>query len=175
MILSLLEKRRSIRSFTDRPVDADKIDQLVEALLRSPSSRSINPWEFIIVNDRSLLKQLATAKEHGSGFLEGAPLAVVVCADTRKSDVWVEDCAIAAIILQLTAESLGLGSCWAQIRLREHGAGKTAEEYVRELLHLPGHFSVASIIGLGYPGEEKEGHPRSALEYAKIHQDTYGQ
>lgn len=175
MVLSVLQKRRSVRRFKNQPIEAEKVDQLVEALLRSPSSRGINPWEFILVNDRTLLRQLATAKEHGSGFLEAAPLAVVVCADTRKSDVWIEDCAIAAIVLQLTAESLGLGSCWAQIRERSHGYGKTAEEFVRELLHLPAHFSVASIIGVGYPDEKKEGHPRSALDYDKVHQNIHGQ
>ena len=50
--------------------------------------------------------------------LETAPLAVVICADETLNDAWIEDCSIASILLQLTAQSIGLGSCWIQIRNR---------------------------------------------------------
>lgn len=173
MVLSLLQKRRSIRRFQDRPVEEEKVEILREALLRSPSSRGRNPWEFVVVTDRTLLRQLAAAKEHGSAFLTGAPLVVVVAADPQRCDVWVEDCAIAAIILQLAAESLGLGSCWAQIRLREHDDGRSAEAYVKELLGLPEGCVVECIVGLGYPAEQKPGHPRDELAWEKIHRNRY--
>ena len=77
-----------------------------------------------------MLGKLAKSKQHGSEFLKNAPLAIVICADSTKSDVWVEDCSIAAIIIQLTALSLGLGSCWAQIRDRQHDYEITAEGYI---------------------------------------------
>jgi nitroreductase len=173
MILSILEKRRSIRKFQVQPVEAEKVDALVEAALRSPSSRGRNPWEFVLVTDADSLEKLSKAKAHGAEFLSGAKVAFVVCADREKSDVWIEDCSIAAIILQLTAESLGLGSCWAQIRLRQRKDGSSAEDYVRDLLGLPSRFSVGSIIGIGYPGETKPGHPKKSLEYGKIHYEKY--
>jgi nitroreductase len=97
-MIDLLRKRRSIRTYTREPVDPLIIELLVEALLRAPSSRGINPWEFIIVDDRELLARLARAKQHGSAFLEHAAVGIVVSADTTKSDVWVEDCSIAAIV-----------------------------------------------------------------------------
>jgi nitroreductase len=174
MLLRLLEKRRSIRKFHSKPLKGDEVDALTEALLRSPSSRGRNPWEFLVVTDRELLGKLALAKEHGSAFLAGAPLAVVVCADPQRSDVWVEDCAIASILVQLTAESMGLGSCWAQIRLRPHGDGRSAEDYLRELLGLPDRFVVASIIGIGHPAEARAPHSKESLEYEKIHRNGYG-
>ncbi|MEJ2698503.1 MAG: nitroreductase family protein [Desulfuromonadales bacterium] len=173
MILPILEKRRSIRKFQAKPVERDKIDILIEAALRSPSSRGRNPWEFVVVTDPARLKMLSRAKTHGAEFLKGAPLAIVICADREKSDVWVEDCSIAAIILQLTAESLGLGSCWAQIRLRQHEDGIPAEEYLRRILDLPARFAVESIIGIGYPGESKPGHPKESLDYGKVHFEGY--
>jgi nitroreductase len=173
MLLSLLEKRRSIRKFQPESLKPDEVDALTEALLRSPSSRGRNPWEFIVVTDREMLDKLARAKEHGSAFLKGAPLAVVVCADPERCDVWVEDCAIASIVVQLTAESMGLGSCWVQIRLRPHGGGRSAEEYLREVLGLPARYMVASIIGIGHPDERPPGHPKESLPYDKIHFNGY--
>src|SRR5574340_493146 len=115
-MMNLVRKRRSIRTYTREPVDRESLDLLVEAMLRSPSSRNRQPWEFVIVDDPQLLSKLSEAKEHGSGFLQNAPLGIVVCADSAKSDVWVEDCSIAAILVQMVAQSLGLGSCWIQIR-----------------------------------------------------------
>ena len=166
--IELLRKRRSIRKFTREKVDPETIDLLIEALLRAPSSRGINPWEFVVVDDEELLSRLSRSKEHGSEFLKNAPLAIVVCADGAKSDVWIEDCAIASIIVQLAALSSGLGSCWVQIRKRMHDGGKSAEEYVRELLHLPEHLKVESIIGIGHPGETKRPTPAKDLQYVKV-------
>jgi nitroreductase len=63
----------------------------------------------------------------------------------------VEDCSIAAIVAHLTAHSLGLGSCWIQIRNRAHSIEKTAEKHVQELLGIPSDLRVESIISIGFP------------------------
>jgi nitroreductase len=167
-MIELLRKRRSIRKFTEEKVEPETIELLIEALLRAPSSRGINPWEFIVVDDRELLACLSQAKEHGAEFLKNAPLAIVVCADETRSDVWIEDCTIASIIVQLAALSVGLGSCWAQIRNRMHDSGRPAEEYVRELLGLPERFKVESIIGIGHPAETKRPVSTRDLQYEKV-------
>jgi len=173
MLLPLLEQRRSIRQFKADPVAAEKVEQLIEAALRAPSSRGRNPWHFVVVDEPRLLAGLATAKAHGAEFLAGAPLAIVVCAEPERCDVWIEDCAIAAIILQLTAESLGLASCWAQMRLRDRADGRSAETYVKELLGLPASWTVPCIIGIGTPQRRLPGHPRESLDFAKIHRNGY--
>lgn len=116
MFMSLIQKRRSIRRFLAKQVEPEKMDLLAEAALRSPSSRGLRPWEFIFVTDRSLLEKLSRAKSYGSSHLKNAPLAIVVCADPAKCDVWIEDSSIASTFIQLAAESLGLGNCWIQIR-----------------------------------------------------------
>ena len=174
MFIELLRNRRSIRRYEKRQVEKDKIDLILEAALRSPSSRSLNPWEFIVVTDRELIEKLSMAKEHGSAFLKGAPVLVVVCADPERCDVWIEDCSIASILIQLQAQDLGLGSCWVQIRKRMHNSKKTAEDYVKEILGIPEKMVVESIIGIGYPAERKEPHPADSLQYKKIHLNRYG-
>ncbi len=173
-ILNLLRKRRSIRQFSDQAVEQEKIELLVEAALRTPTSRGRSPWEFIVVNDPERLVQLGNAKEHGSLFLAGAPLAIVVAADAGKSDVWTEDCSIAAMVVQLTAEELGLGSCWAQIRLRTHNEELSAGEYLKDLLDLPSTHAVECIIGIGYPAEQKDGHSAESLLFDQVHRERYG-
>ena len=77
MFDELIQKRRSIRRFLDQPVEPEKIDRLMEAALRAPSSRGLNPWEFVVVDERPLLETLATCKPHGASFLGQAPLGVV--------------------------------------------------------------------------------------------------
>jgi nitroreductase len=173
-MIELLRKRRSIRKFEQRPVEADKVDLLMEAALRSPSSRGFNPWEFVVVTDPATISALAQSKPHGAAFLKGAPLAVAVCADPLKSDVWVEDVSIAAIILHLTATDLGLGSCWIQLRKREHADGKTAGDYAAGVLGLPSGMQVAAIIAIGYPAQRPAPHPKESLAYEKVSVNRYG-
>lgn len=174
MFLSLIEKRRSLRKFQDKPVEPEKIEQLVEAMLRSPSSRGFNPWEFVVVTDKESIEKLSRSKENGSSFLKNAPLCVVVCADPEKSDVWVEDASIASIFIHLAAASLGLGGCWIQIRKRPHDSTTPAEKYIQETLNIPSNLKVESIVAVGYPDEEKPGHPKDSLMYDKVSYNTYG-
>jgi nitroreductase len=172
-MINLLRQRRSIRKYTARPVNRQARDLLVEALLRSPTSRNNKSWEFIVADDPSLLAKLSTAKAQGGAFLKDAPLGIVIAADSTKSDVWVEDTAIAGILVQAVAESLGLGSCWIQIRQRPHDAETTAEAFIQQLLGLPEHIKVASIISLGYPGETKPPVPANELDYHKVKHNHY--
>jgi len=174
-MIDILRTRRSIRSYEKRRIDPQALELMKEALLRCPSSRSINPWTFIFVDNPGTLLRLSQAKEQGSGFLKDAALGIVICGDGSKSDVWIEDCAIAAIVVQLTAHSLGLGSCWIQIRNRSHSAEKTAGEYVRETLDIPKALSVGCMISLGYPANDHKP-PKSLeeLDYGKIHYNRYG-
>jgi nitroreductase len=174
MFMSLIRKRRSIRRFLDRPVEKEKLDILVEAAVRAPSSRGINPWHFVVVTDREMLARLARAKEHGSAFLKNAAVGIAVCADASKSDVWVEDASIATILIQLAAESLDLGSCWIQIRERMHAAQQTAEAYIADQLGLPAPLKVEAIVAIGYPDESKAPHARESLPDSQVHAGFYG-
>jgi len=172
-MIDILRTRRSIRKYETKPIDGQSLEILKEAVLRCPTSRGFNPWTFIFVDDPEVLHRLSQAKEHGSQFLKDAALGIVVCADETKTDVWVEDCSIAAVVAHLTAHSLGLGSCWIQIRNRSHSNEKTAEEYIRETLGIPKNLKVEAIVSIGNPGETKSPIPTEQLEYEKIKYNRY--
>jgi len=172
-MLELLRKRRSIRKYQNKEVEKDKIEQLIKAALLSPSSRNICPWEFIVVNEKEKLIKLSQTKEHGSVFLKDASCAIVVLGDSAKSDVWIEDASIASIFTHLMAESMDLGSCWIQIRNRMHNKTKTSEQYIREILNIPQHISIESIIAIGYKNEDKKVRADDELNYNKVFFNEY--
>ncbi len=167
-MIKLLRNRRSIRKYKEQPIEPAKIEILKETVLRSPSSKNNNSWEFIFVDKKEIIARLKACKPHGVTPLETAPLAVVVCADATKNDVWIEDSSIASILLQLTAQSIGLGSCWIQIRNRMHSEGISSEKYIQQLLNIPENFKVTSIIAVGYAGSTREGKPFDELQFEKI-------
>ena len=172
-MIELLRTRRSIRRFTPEPVAAAAREILEEVALRSPTSRNREAWEFVFVDDPALRRGLAGSKPHGGAFLADAPLAVVVCGDEGRSDIWIEDCAIACILLQVTAHGLGLGSCWAQIRGRRHADGGPAEDHIRRLLGLPETLRVEAVIAIGVPDEAPAPRPATDLARAHIHQNRW--
>src|SRR5690554_917013 len=169
----VIEKRRSVRKYRRQPVEPEKIALIIETALRAPSSRGRNTWEFIVVDDHNIIRELSNAKQSGSSFLKGAPLALVVCANPDKSDMWIENASIASIFISLAAEAQGLGSCWIQIRDRRHNAEKVAEEFVKEELKIPSDLRVESIIAVGYPDEQKPAHKKEELQYEKVFNNVY--
>ena len=171
-MIDLLEKRRSIRKYLDKQVEQSKINAVLESALLSPSSRGINPWEFIVITDKALLNKLSLSKK-GAEFLKSSPLGIVVMADTTKSDVWIEDCSICSTILLLSAEYIGLGACWIQISNRMHSNEMSAEEYVRSLLDIPDSYSVLSIISIGYPNEKLPANKVTEQLKNKIHNTKF--
>ncbi len=173
MFMKLIKERRSIRKFIDKPVEKEKIKLLIESCLRSPSSRSLNPWEFIVITDKKILKELSCSKPHGASFLKNAPLGIAVIADPEKCDVWIEDSSITSTYIQLAAESIGLKSCWIQIRKRFYKDKITASSRAASILNIPENFQVESIIAIGYPDEVKKGHKKDSLSYDKIHYEKY--
>jgi nitroreductase len=175
MFIDLLRSRRSVRQFQDRPVEPAKVDLIVEAALRSPSSRGFNPWEFVVVDDPETIGRLSRVKPHGASFLAHAPLAVVVCADPEKSDVWVEDVSIATIMLHLAATDLGLGSCWIQLRKRSYDDATTAGDYAARVLGIRQGLVVSAIMAIGYPARQPEPHPESSIRRDKVSLNRYGE
>lgn len=154
-ITDILFKRRSIRKFTAEAISEQDIKELKRAALCAPTSKNCKSWQFVFVSNGEVIRQLSQCKEAGAQFLEGAPLAVVVMADTQKTDVWIEDTSIAAAYIQLQAEALGLGSCWAQVRERGFADGRRAEEIVRDIVGAPSHMAVECIIGIGHKDQQR--------------------
>lgn len=172
-MLDLLLTRRSCRKFEDRAVEAEKKEKLLQAAQLGPTGKNTRPWEFVVVEKKETLQKLSDCRQPNQPFLPKTPLAIVVLGNTQKTDTWVEDASISAILMQLEAEKLGLGSCWVQIRLRESNQGMSSEEYVRKLLGIPEHMAVLSIIAVGYPSGKMPAHQLDEVDQAKIHTETY--
>ena len=170
----LIKNRRSMRKFTGEELSQDQVVTLLKAALMSPSSKRSNPWQFIVVDDKETLQQLSICKEMGASFLKDAALAIVVMADPLVSDVWIEDAAIASIMIQLQAEDLGLGSCWIQIRERVTSEGIPSGDFVHDVLEIPLQLQVLSIIAIGHKGMERKPFNEEHLQWEKIHLNKYG-
>lgn len=174
MFTELAKKRRSIKKFTSQQVEQEKVDSIIEAALRAPSGRGARAWELVVVKDKGLLEKLSVAKPGGAAFVKDAPLGIVVSGDPSKSDLWLEDCAIAAVSMQYAAHSMGLGSRWTHMRGNEYKDGKTTRDYVAELLDLPDNLEVECIIAIGYPGEEMVPYKKEDLPFDQVNYHRYG-
>jgi nitroreductase len=169
----LAKNRRSTRKFTAQPVEQEKIDLLMKTALMAPTSKTSNPWHFIVVKNKGMLEKLSESRTMGSQFISGAALAIVVAADTTKSSVWIEDASIASTFIQLQAEAIGLGSCWVQVRDRMKEDTLTTENYIRQLLNIPQEISILNIIALGYKEAERKPHDDEKLLIDRIHYDKF--
>lgn len=171
----LIKVRRSMRKFTDEELSQEQVVQLLRAALMSPSSKHSTCWQFVVVDNKETLLRLSECKASGAAFLKDAPLGIVVLADPLQSDAWIEDASIAAIMIQLQAEDMGLGSCWIQIRERYQADGTPADECVRELLDIPAQLQVLSIIAVGHKGMERKPFDETRLQWEKVHLHKYGE
>ena len=111
----------------------------------------------MVVDDPTMLERISQMRDSGSAFVKNAPMAVIVLGDTALTDLWVDNCAISATILQLAAEEQGLGSCWVHVngRPRKKDAPDmgTAAEYLRKLLPIPASWSPLCVVALGYAAD----------------------
>lgn len=171
----LIIKRRSARKFKEELIQPQQLEQILKAGLMAPSSKRCMSWEFVVVEEKTVLKQLSVCKANGATFLANAPLAIVILGNELKTDVWIEDASIAAIMMQLQAEELGLGSCWIQVRGRSDNHGISAEENVCGLLNIPEVYHPLCILALGVKDEEKAPFDESRLKWEKVHLGSFKQ
>ena len=172
---NLFVNRHSIRRYTPEQLSPEAVKLIIEAGLLAPSSKSARPWQFIVVDDKDRLEALAKCKPAGAAPIAKCVMAIVVAADCVKSDVWIEDASIAAAYMQLQAETLGLGSCWIQIRNRFTNDDLPADEYVRDIVGLPEEYPVVCILTFGHKDETRRPVDTSKLMWEKVNIDTWKQ
>ncbi|MBR2352166.1 MAG: nitroreductase family protein [Alistipes sp.] len=150
----VINTRRSVRKFSPTVPSREVLLDIVHDALTAPSSRNMHTTRFMIVDDRETLDKIADMRDYGSGFMTGAPAAIVVMGDTTKTDLWRENCAISATMLQLSIVEHGLASCWVHVggrpRLQNEPQGEQAEEYLGTFLDIPEGCKVECVIALGY-------------------------
>ena len=152
--LELVDKRHSIRRFDERQIDSQTLETIVKSALKAPSSKNLQPWKLVVVTDEQTKNLLAEAKPANGTFVKYAPAAIVVLGDEQASDCWVEDCSIAATFVQLAAQSMGISSCWAQIRGRKREDGSPSEPFVCKAIGADEKYRVLCILALGYAAPE---------------------
>ena len=169
----VVQKRRSIRQFTSQPVEKEKIEQILEAALRAPTAMARRSAEIVVVTDREMLHKLAKAKAMGAAFIAEAAVAMVVVANPEKSGPAIEDSVIAAFSMQLAAQALGLGSCWAHMRDASYDALTSSCHYICQVLNIPRQLAVECVIAIGYAADGKNGYAATELGRERVHYEQY--
>jgi len=153
--------RRSVRSYKSTPVKKEDIIEIIKAAQYSPSGRHSRAWEFVVVNNKKEKDEIY--KLISQDFIKEAPVLIVSAVDTKKTNLGVQDLAIASENIFLQATQLGLGTVWKN--LDAEWASK-----VKKTLNIPDHFLVINIIPLGYPKEDISPHnEKEDFENSKIH------
>ncbi len=142
-------KRRSIRSYNDKEISEDIINDMLKAAMNAPSAMNKKAWEFIVIDDKKILSELSKTTEY-SFMLEKANKAIIVIGK-EETEYWQQDLAAATQNILLSATSYNVGSCWIGVAPK-----KEKEDYVRNLLRIPNELRIFSIISLGYTDKTKD-------------------
>jgi nitroreductase len=160
-----IKNRRSIRKFTNDPVPADLIKEILNAGMAAPSSGNLQCRHFYVVTNADLKKKIAAAALDQK-FIAESPVVFVICADHKiraeygdrgVSTYVLLDCAAAVQNMLLTAHSLKLGTCWV---------GAFYEDRVAKILDIPDNYRPMAIVPCGYPAESPETPPRVRFDDA---------
>ena len=168
----IFKKRRSIRQFTNKEVSQEQIHDILCAAMVSPSGNHVNPWEFVVVREKDKLSRLGKCGQWQS-FIADCNVAIVIIARESDTDMWLEDCSIAASHIYLEVADQGLGSCWANIRGGSTPEGQDREEYVREILDIPSEYRVLNVMAIGYPAVQPPPHGEDSYQEGKVHRDIF--
>jgi len=171
-VINNIMTRTSVRSYTDKPVEEEKIETLLRAGMAAPSAVNKQPWHFIVVNDKAVLNQIASLTPN-AGMAASAPLAIVVCGNMEKTldgqarDFWVQDVSAATENILLAAHGLGLGAVWTGTYPDLERCKKIAG-----LMNLPETMVPLCTIVVGYPDGEAQ--PKDKWNESNISYNTFG-
>lgn len=163
--------RVSVRKYADRPVSAQQVSAILHAAMSAPSGVNRQPWEFIVIDDKHLLTELADALPYAK-MTASAPVAIVVCGNTERfldgddNTLWQQDLSAASENILLAAHALGLGGVWTCIYPH-----KDRIEPVRSILNIPDNLIPFNLIPVGYP--EKEHDPMQKWNPKRVHQNRF--
>jgi len=156
-IIEVIRGRRSVRSYSERPVEREKIDRLLEAARLAPSASNRQEWRFVVVTDAGKRAKLARAAADQM-FVATAPVVLAACAEhdghvMRCGQLcYPIDVAIAVDHITLQAVAEGLGTCWI---------GAFDQQQVKDILGIPEAITVVELLTIGYPTQGPR--PRSRL------------
>lgn len=168
----IVKSRRSVRKFKQERISKELVEKLLDAGICAPTASNIQPWRFIVVDDPSTLEMI---RKVSPGYFGGAPLAIIVCSDRRRSYelggriardyLSIVDCAIAAGYILLAAQALGLGGCCVK---------SFSAPAIREILGIPREIEPELMLVIGWPDEQPMKPPKFRLDEVTYH-NAYGE
>jgi nitroreductase len=152
--LKTIHDRKSVREFKDSVVSQEQLMILIKAGMAAPTAVDRRPWDFVVITDREILKQLSDALPHAKMAVK-AGAAIVVTGDLKRqfggegAMFWIMDCSAASENILLAAESMGLGAVWTAVF-----PDKERISSVRKILGIPDHVMPLNLIPVGVPASE---------------------
>jgi len=148
---SVIKSRESVRDYSLKKVEDEKINYVIECARFAPSWTNKQCWQFIVVKDKKIINDLSKASIINR-WLKNVPVIIVACGDPKQSGVrndiyyFIVDVSIALEHIVLAATDKGLGTCWI---------GGFSEKKVKELLEIPENIRVVALTALGYPAKKR--------------------
>ena len=163
--LDLLKSRRSIRKYTSKEVEEEKLNKCLEAARWAPSASNKQPWEFLIVKDETMRKRFAEIHPYAKFVAESPVVFIPLTNPEIHQKYHMSDTGLAILHFMIEAYSLGLGTCWAGV------IGTSFENELKKLLNIPDHLNIMALVALGYPDQERESSRKSLDEL--VHYEKY--
>ncbi len=153
-----IAKRYSCRHYQDKPIEAEKLQAVLEAARQAPSAKNLQDWRFVVAIDKETRIKLAAAANNQT-FLEDAGAIIVACSVSDHvmrcgQPIGPIDVAIALEHMCLQATELGLGTCWI---------GSFYPDKVKPILGIPAEVNIIELLGLGYPADSVKEHRREPM------------
>lgn len=171
-VMANILSRKSVRSYTDKAVTRQQLDTLVRVAMAAPTGRDMRPWKFIVIDDKSVMQQLA-AQLPKAKMLAEAQAAILVCGDLsikdkegKTSTNWTFDCSAASENLLLQAEAMGLGAVWTGVYPYEDRT-----DAIKKVFELPDDIVPFSLIPIGHPKGDPQ--PKDKYNTENIHYNKY--
>lgn len=143
--IDVLKSRRSIRTYTQQPVEKSVIEDIVDCARYAPTAMNDQPWDFVVLTAKEALASLPAMLGHGE-FLANAAFVVLVL--TRDTSYGIEDCCAATENLLIAAEAHGIGACWVAGNKQSYGP------VVAKAFGAPADRQLVAIVSFGYPAEQ---------------------
>jgi nitroreductase len=168
--IAVLLGRRSVRAYQDKPIDDDTMRAVLRAAMAAPSAVACDPWRFIAIRDKTMLKRVADGLPNGK-MLAKAGAGLIVCGDMGAAhdhnvSYLLQDCSAAIENALLAVHALGLGAVWLGVHPREDRIS-----HLRALFSLPESIVPVACLAIGYPAEKKE--PRTRYDETNVHWERW--
>jgi len=154
-VIRAIKERRSHRSYTDKKISKEVLEEIIDCARLAPSANNVQPWEFVVITDKETLRRVASITDYGKFIGDAAACIIVLCKDTKY---YLEDGCAATENILIAAESFGIGSCWVA------GDKKHYCNKILELIGAPKNYKLVSILSLGYYDKPLEPYGKRSLK-----------